>query len=128
MKYIARPSGGRTSRRAGGSLSSTPASMATAPGAPYAGCGVEQHRSQGRPTDNWATIMSTSASAPGPGYRPRFVQVIQEDLQQLRECWLWFVVLGVGLIVLGAAALIFSVATTLVTMLVVGWMLVIGAV
>lgn len=70
-----------------------------------------------------------SATPPtGPAYRPRFARVIQEDLQELRSCWLWFVVLGAALILLGIVALIYSLAATIVTALVFGWMMLIGGV
>jgi uncharacterized membrane protein HdeD (DUF308 family) len=69
-----------------------------------------------------------SMTPPVPGYRPGFARVIQEDLQELRASWYWFVLLGAALIVLGAVALIYSLAATLVTMLIFGWMLLIGGV
>jgi uncharacterized membrane protein HdeD (DUF308 family) len=69
-----------------------------------------------------------SMTPPVPGYRPGFARVIQEDLQELRASWYWFVLLGAALIVLGVVALIYSVTATIVTALVFGWMLVIGAV
>jgi uncharacterized membrane protein HdeD (DUF308 family) len=72
--------------------------------------------------------MSTFISQTGPGYRPGFARVIQEDLQELRASWFWFALLGGALIVLGAAALVYSLAATIATTLIFGWMLLIGGV
>jgi len=72
--------------------------------------------------------MSTFISQQGPGYRPGFARVIQEDLQELRASWFWFALLGAALVVLGLVALICSVTTTIVTMFIVGWFLLIGGV
>jgi uncharacterized membrane protein HdeD (DUF308 family) len=49
-------------------------------------------------------------------------------LRVLRRHWVWFSVLGVVLIVLGIAALAASALTTLISVLLLGWLLVIGGV
>jgi uncharacterized membrane protein HdeD (DUF308 family) len=72
--------------------------------------------------------MSTVNSSGGPVYRPHFARVIQEDLQELRASWFWFALLGGALIVLGVVALAYSLAATIVTTLIFGWMLLIGGV
>src|SRR4051794_22424524 len=72
--------------------------------------------------------MSTFISQTGPVTRPGFASVIQEDLQELRASWYWFALLGGALIVLGVVALIYSLAATIATTLIFGWMLVIGGV
>lgn len=48
--------------------------------------------------------------------------------EELRRHWLLAVILGIGLIVLGAIALSISFAVTLASMLVLGWLLLIGGV
>jgi uncharacterized membrane protein HdeD (DUF308 family) len=53
---------------------------------------------------------------------------IEEDLRRLKDSWLWFVILGVALIVLGMAALSYSVLFTIASVEVFGFFLVIGAV
>ena len=53
---------------------------------------------------------------------PAFILV--NDLARLRDHWGWLVALGVGLVVLGAIALSFApAATTLGTVLVLGWLI-----
>lgn len=49
-------------------------------------------------------------------------------LQELRRNWGWFLALGVALVVLGAIALGASVATTIVSVLLFGWLLIFGGV
>ncbi len=49
-------------------------------------------------------------------------------LQELRRHWGWFLVLGLALIVLGVLALGASVFTTMVTMIFLGWVLVVDGV
>jgi uncharacterized membrane protein HdeD (DUF308 family) len=49
-------------------------------------------------------------------------------LRVLRRHWMWFSVLGVVLMILGIAALAASTLTTLISVLFLGWLLVIGGV
>jgi uncharacterized membrane protein HdeD (DUF308 family) len=51
---------------------------------------------------------------------------IQEDLNHLKKAWIWFVALGVALIVLGVLALAYSTLFTIATVEVVGAFLIIG--
>lgn len=68
--------------------------------------------------------MSTTAPppVPAPGFRPR-AAIFQENLRDLRDSWYWFVALGVALIALGFAAVIFACFTTVMTIFVLGWFL-----
>jgi uncharacterized membrane protein HdeD (DUF308 family) len=50
------------------------------------------------------------------------------DGEQLKKRWMWFVGLGVVLIVLGVIALGASVFVTLASMLLIGWLLIFGGV
>jgi uncharacterized membrane protein HdeD (DUF308 family) len=50
------------------------------------------------------------------------------DGEQLKKRWMWFVGLGIVLIVLGAVALGASVFVTLASMLLIGWLLIAGGV
>ena len=50
------------------------------------------------------------------------------SLEDLRRHWGWFVGVGIALIVLGLIALFYAAATTAVSMMVVGWLLIIGGV
>lgn len=63
----------------------------------------------------------------GPPPRWRFAPRIEEDLRRLKEGWLWFVALGLGLIALGVAALAYSALFTVASVTVFGVLLVIGA-
>jgi uncharacterized membrane protein HdeD (DUF308 family) len=54
--------------------------------------------------------------------------VIQEDLKKLKGAWLWFLMLGGALIVLGMVALFYSTLFTIVSVEVFGFFLIIGAV
>jgi uncharacterized membrane protein HdeD (DUF308 family) len=49
-------------------------------------------------------------------------------LQELRKNWGWFLVLGIALLVLGTIALGASVAMTIVSVLLFGWLLIVGGV
>ncbi len=55
-------------------------------------------------------------------FRPVFL--IQEDLKAVRAGWYWFLILGIALIVLGLAALTYSIAATAIGALVLGFFLV----
>jgi uncharacterized membrane protein HdeD (DUF308 family) len=64
-----------------------------------------------------------------PAPRPwQFGPRIEEDLRRLKDSWLWFVILGVALILLGMAALSYSVLFTIASVEVFGFFLIIGAV
>jgi uncharacterized membrane protein HdeD (DUF308 family) len=67
---------------------------------------------------------------PVPSSRPLspVARMIQEDLQGLRDSWLWFLILGIALIVLGMAALVYSVAASIATALFFGFILVAGGI
>src|SRR5262245_13005193 len=116
MKYIARPSaGGLGSLSRTGAGAPTPSGRGTA--TPYPDRGPsESARACHLPLKGPPMSMT-----PVPGYRPGFAHVIQENLQELRASWYWFVLLGAALVVLGMVALICSVTTTIVTMFIVGW-------
>ena len=60
-----------------------------------------------------------------PSSRPTFAvaHMIREDLQALRASWFWFVALGLILIVIGVAALSYSFAAGIATVLFYGLML-----
>ena len=47
-------------------------------------------------------------------------------IEQVRQKWLWFVALGVLEVVLGSVALGHSVTTTVVSMVFIGWLMIIG--
>jgi uncharacterized membrane protein HdeD (DUF308 family) len=51
-----------------------------------------------------------------------------EECLRLHHCWLWFVVLGIGLIVVGGVAIGAAALVTLTTVLVFGWLLLAGGV
>jgi uncharacterized membrane protein HdeD (DUF308 family) len=53
---------------------------------------------------------------------------LRPGLRVLRRHWMWFSVLGVVLMILGIAALAASTLTTLISVLFLGWLLVIGGV
>jgi uncharacterized membrane protein HdeD (DUF308 family) len=55
-------------------------------------------------------------------------RMIQEDLKDLRDNWLWFLILGIALIVLGIAALSYSFAAGIATALFFGFFLVVGGI
>jgi uncharacterized membrane protein HdeD (DUF308 family) len=63
-----------------------------------------------------------SNSAPPFGGPFPMARVIQENLKDLRDSWFWFVLLGIGLVVLGLAVLTYTgmVWATLATALVLG--------
>jgi uncharacterized membrane protein HdeD (DUF308 family) len=48
------------------------------------------------------------------------------DLERIREHRGWFFALGIGLMLLGAAAILLPLAASLVTTLVIGWIMIIG--
>jgi uncharacterized membrane protein HdeD (DUF308 family) len=50
------------------------------------------------------------------------------DVDQLKKRWMWFVGLGVVLIVLGVIAIDASVFVTLASMLLIGWLLIGGGI
>ena len=52
----------------------------------------------------------------------------QVGLESLRKRWGWFLALGISLVVLGMVALGSSVFMTLATMVLVGWLLIVGGV
>ena len=49
-------------------------------------------------------------------------------LEDLRRHWGWFVGIGIALIVLGLIALFYAAGTTMVSMMVIGWLLIVGGV
>ena len=49
-----------------------------------------------------------------------------DELGELRSKWGWFLALGIGLLALGAVALIVPWLTTLTSVLLFGWLLVVG--
>lgn len=51
-----------------------------------------------------------------------------EGIEEIRSSWGWFLVLGVLSIVLGLGCIVFNVSATFATVLVFGWILLIGAV
>jgi len=53
---------------------------------------------------------------------------ISAGIDEIHDSWGWFVALGIALIVLGAACIVSDVAATLATVLVFGWLLLIGGV
>jgi uncharacterized membrane protein HdeD (DUF308 family) len=53
---------------------------------------------------------------------------IKGGLDRIHDSWGWFVVLGIALIALGVVCIMGDVTATLVTVLALGWLLVIGAV
>jgi len=53
---------------------------------------------------------------------------ISAGIDEIHDSWGWFVALGVGLIILGAACIVSNVAATLATVLIFGWLLLIGGV
>ncbi len=57
-----------------------------------------------------------------------WLDAVTEELQGLRKNWGWFLVLGVGLIILGCVAISSSFIATLATVVVIGTFLVIGGV
>ncbi len=68
-----------------------------------------------------------SPLAPGPMF-PAF-RGIQEDLQEMRRNWYWFVILGIVLVIVGIAAVSYAAAyTTEVIVLVFGYFLVVAGV
>jgi uncharacterized membrane protein HdeD (DUF308 family) len=53
---------------------------------------------------------------------------ISAGIDEIHDSWGWFVALGIALIVLGVACIVSNVAATLATVLVFGWLLLIGGV
>jgi uncharacterized membrane protein HdeD (DUF308 family) len=53
---------------------------------------------------------------------------ISAGIDEIHDSWGWFVALGIALIVLGAACIVSNIAATLATVLVFGWLLLIGGV
>jgi uncharacterized membrane protein HdeD (DUF308 family) len=51
-----------------------------------------------------------------------------EECLRLHKCWLWFLVLGISLMVLGFVAIGYQVVTTITTVLVLGYLLLAGGV
>lgn len=56
----------------------------------------------------------------------RFVGFGAMDLEWLREHRGWFFALGIGLMLLGAAAILLPLAASLITALVIGWIMIVG--
>lgn len=61
--------------------------------------------------------------SPFPGLAP----VIQEDLRKLKGAWLWFVILGAALILLGLTALGYATFFTIASVEILGFFLILGA-
>jgi uncharacterized membrane protein HdeD (DUF308 family) len=57
---------------------------------------------------------------------PRQLRII--DLERLRKNWGWFVALGIVLMILGALAIGWALVTTLVSVLFIGWLMIVGGV
>jgi len=55
-------------------------------------------------------------------------KTLAAGLEKLHHAWGWFVALGVALIVLGAVCILGEIETTMITVIVLGWLLVIGGV
>jgi len=53
--------------------------------------------------------------------------VVQEDVKKLKNAWLWFLLLGGALIILGTVALVYSTLFTIASVEVFGFFLIIGA-
>ncbi len=53
---------------------------------------------------------------------------IAAGIDEIHDSWGWFVALGIALVVLGAVCIVSNVAATLATVLVFGWLLLIGGV
>src|SRR5579872_7090353 len=53
---------------------------------------------------------------------------ILHELEHLRQHWGWLLTLGIGIVILGAVALVIMPAATLATVLILGWLLVISGV
>jgi uncharacterized membrane protein HdeD (DUF308 family) len=62
-----------------------------------------------------------------PGDRP-LVRAFRHELDALRGNWMWFLVLGIALVVLGVILLGSPFLASLATALVLGWMLIIGGI
>jgi uncharacterized membrane protein HdeD (DUF308 family) len=70
-----------------------------------------------------------SSSAPLSRFpRRRLAPTITEDLQELKAAWWWFVLLGLGLMALGLAALVYAPFVTKAFMWVFGVLLIFGGV
>lgn len=63
-----------------------------------------------------------------PGAPFPLARAIRENLREVRASWFWFVLLGAALVLLGLAALSYSVIATLATALVFGYFLLAGGV
>ncbi len=55
-------------------------------------------------------------------------KTLAAGLEHLRHAWGWFVALGAALIILGAICILGEVETTMITVIVLGWFLIIGGV
>jgi uncharacterized membrane protein HdeD (DUF308 family) len=53
---------------------------------------------------------------------------VAAGLDEIHDSWGWFVAFGIGLILLGAICLLSQVTATLITVLTIGWLLVMGGV
>jgi uncharacterized membrane protein HdeD (DUF308 family) len=62
-------------------------------------------------------------AAPGLGTGFPLVGAVRENLAELRASWCWFVFLGAALLILGAAAMCYSVIATLTSAIVFGYFL-----
>jgi uncharacterized membrane protein HdeD (DUF308 family) len=58
----------------------------------------------------------------------RLAPVIHEDLKKLKGAWLWFLILGIALIILGVMAIGYSVLFTIATVEIIGVFFIIGAI
>lgn len=70
--------------------------------------------------------MTTHIAPPSP--LARLAPIIQENLKQLKDAWIWFVILGGALMVLGVLALGYSAFFTIATVEILGFFLIVGAV
>ena len=67
-----------------------------------------------------------AANTPMFGPLTGLAPVIQEDLKKLKGAWLWFLILGGALIVLGMVALVYSTLFTIVSVEVFGIFMIVG--
>src|SRR5207302_11244625 len=72
----------------------------------------------GKPIHQKGAVMSTGTS---PGWH-------SIGAEELKRSWVWFLALGIVLVLLGLIALSWSVLTTLVSVVVFGWLLLLGGV
>jgi uncharacterized membrane protein HdeD (DUF308 family) len=70
--------------------------------------------------------MTTDIQTPPPPFP--VARVLREDLNHLRDNWVWFLILGIALILLGMGAVAYSALVSVVAALFFGWFLVVGGI